>query len=69
MKVAFYMTTVLEHGGGMENFLITTAKNLSQNKDTIVDIITMDDSTTQQISNLLRFYNFKRNKTKLLKGD
>jgi glycosyltransferase involved in cell wall biosynthesis len=50
----------------MENFLITTAKNLSQNKDTIVDIITMDDSTTQQISNLLRFYNFKRNKTKFV---
>ena len=54
------MTTILEHSGGLEKYLIQTAKNLSNHSDVKIDVITMDDKTTELIVGLLTFYYFKK---------
>ncbi len=60
MKVAFYMTTVLENAGGMEQYFIDTAKELSAMKDTTVDIITLDDQFTLRLEKMLDIYYLKK---------
>lgn len=68
MKVAFYTTTILEHGGGLEKYLIETANGLSALTDFQVDIFTMDDEFTEKIARYLSFYYFKKvNKEELYK--
>jgi glycosyltransferase involved in cell wall biosynthesis len=49
MKIALYMTTILEYGGGLEKYLIETAANLAQYPNVTVDVITMDDRVTHRI--------------------
>jgi glycosyltransferase involved in cell wall biosynthesis len=60
MKIAFYTTTILEHGAGLEKYMIETAKNLSEFNDVQADVITMDDDFSFKIINLLSFYYFKK---------
>jgi glycosyltransferase involved in cell wall biosynthesis len=60
MRIAFYTTTMLEHGGGLEKYLIETAKNLSEFPDAQVDVITMDNKFTERVANILGFYYFKK---------
>jgi glycosyltransferase involved in cell wall biosynthesis len=60
MKIALYATTILEHGGGLEKYLIETAKNLSELPNFQVDVITMDDVHTEKIARILGFYYFKK---------
>lgn len=60
MKIALYATTILEHGGGLEKYLIETAKNLSELPGFQVDVITMDNEFTEKIAKILGFYYFKK---------
>lgn len=60
MRVAFFMTTILEYGGGAEKYLKEQAKILSDSDDIHVDVVTMDNNFTFKINNLLRFYYFKK---------
>lgn len=60
MKVAFYQTTILEYGGGLEKYLIETSSGLNRFCQTEVDIVTMDDEFTKKIVNLLSIYYFKK---------
>lgn len=53
MKVAFYMTTVLEHPGGCEKYLIETAANLANRPGISADVITMDEDYTAKIGLVL----------------
>ncbi len=46
MKIAFYITTILEQGGGSQEYLITTAKKLSELYGHNVDIVGLDDKYT-----------------------
>lgn len=63
MKIVFYMTTGLEHGGGFEQFLIRTAKGLQRHANITIDIITMDDRTSNRIEFLLGLYYLRPWKT------
>ncbi len=65
MRVAFYMTTVLEHGGGLEKYLIETAANLASRPGITADIITMDDNFTNRIQDALSVFYFKKIDRKL----
>jgi len=56
MKIAFYMTTILEHGGGIENYLIEVARNLSASNNIEIDIITMDNKFTLKIISMLSLF-------------
>lgn len=60
MRIAFYTTTILEHGGGLEKYLTEAAKNLSDLSDFQVDVITMDNEFTEKIAKILGFYYFKK---------
>lgn len=60
MKIAFYTTTILEHGGGLEKYLIETAKNISDLQDIQVDVITMDNQFSERLLKILGFYYFKK---------
>ena len=60
MKIAFYMTTILEFGGGFEKYLIETARNLSKFDDVQIDIITINDKFTLRLNVLLSLYFFKK---------
>lgn len=67
MKIAFYATTILELGGGLEKYLIETANNLSEFPDLQVDIITMDDECTKKIEACLGFYYFRKSNKSIYK--
>ena len=67
MKIAFYATTILELGGGLEKYLIETASNLSEFSNLRVDIITMDDECTKKIEACLSFYYFRKSNTAIYK--
>jgi len=56
IKVAFYMTTVLEYGGGLEKYLIDTAAHLAEAENVTADVISMDDVHTQRIIQLLNVF-------------
>lgn len=60
MKIAFYMTTILEHGGGLEKYLVDVASELSNRKEIKADVITMNDWITKRISFLISIYFFKK---------
>lgn len=60
MKIALYMTTILEYGGGLEKYLIETAANLAQYPNATVDVITMDDHVTHRIVNGLSVFWMKK---------
>jgi len=66
MKICFFAVTVLEHGGGLENFFIETARTLKNNHSTDIEIVTMDEDFSIRIVNLLSLYNFKRYKRSIL---
>jgi glycosyltransferase involved in cell wall biosynthesis len=65
MKIAFYMTTVLEHGGGLEKYLIETAANLNDYPGVTADIVTMDNNFTNRIIGYLSIFYFKKIDKKL----
>lgn len=54
------MTTVLENAGGMEQYFIDTAKELSKIDNAAVDIITRDDRFTAKLEGLLDIYYMKK---------
>lgn len=60
LRIALYMTTVLEHGGGCEKYLIQTARELSSIPDLEVTVFTMDEQRTWLISRILRPWRFFR---------
>lgn len=60
------MTTILEHGGGFEKYLIETAKSFAEFPNVKADVVTMDDDFTYKIINLLSFYYLKKIKKKSL---
>jgi glycosyltransferase involved in cell wall biosynthesis len=60
MKIAFFMTTILEKGGGLEKYLIETASYFSNILGIRVDIITMDEKFTRDYISILNFYYLKR---------
>jgi glycosyltransferase involved in cell wall biosynthesis len=66
MKIALYMTTVLNYGGGLEKYLIDTAAKLySHDKVERIDIFSMDDNFTNRITDLLGIFYFKKRDRKL----
>ncbi|HKU18911.1 MAG TPA: glycosyltransferase [Candidatus Saccharimonadales bacterium] len=65
MKIAFYMTTILEYGGGLEKYLIETAANLAQRPGITADVITMDDRVTHRITGGLSIFWMKKLDTSL----
>ncbi|HYH75664.1 MAG TPA: glycosyltransferase family 4 protein [Candidatus Saccharimonadales bacterium] len=65
MKIAFYMTTVLEYGGGLEKYLIETAANMSRLPGVQADVITMDNKHTDRIVKSLSLFYMKRIDPKL----
>jgi glycosyltransferase involved in cell wall biosynthesis len=70
MKIALYMTTVLEYGGGMEKYLVETAANLAEQPGITVDVITMDNHVTDRItSGLSVFWGKKIDKSLSYKDD
>lgn len=66
IKIAFYMTSTLEFGGGLEKYMIDTAYNLSLLSNIEADVITMDQNYTKRIANLLQFYYIKKTDNKNL---
>jgi glycosyltransferase involved in cell wall biosynthesis len=61
MRIALYMTTVLEHPGGCEKYLAETAAQLSERPGISADVITMDEHFTQLLGKgLSAFYLKKR---------
>jgi glycosyltransferase involved in cell wall biosynthesis len=44
VKIAFYVTQLLEHGGGLEKYFIETARELRQRPGIHADVFTMDDA-------------------------
>ncbi len=54
------MTTILEHNGGFEKYLIDTANNLAASPSIEVDIITMDERFTNRVITLLQLYRFRK---------
>lgn len=69
MKIAFHMTTMLEHGGGLEKYLIETAKSFAELPNIKADVVTMDDNFTYKIADLLSFYYLKKIKRKSLHNE
>ena len=61
MKIAFFMSTILEQGGGLEKYLIETASNFSEkyNEDSI-DIVTLDEKFTVDLIKVLNLYYFTK---------
>jgi len=60
MKIALYMTTILEYGGGLEKYLIETAAQLAEYPDIEIDVITMDDHVTDRITSGLSVFWMKK---------
>jgi glycosyltransferase involved in cell wall biosynthesis len=60
IKVCFYMTTILEHWGGLEKYYIDTANKLNESEDLEVDIVTLDDDFSLNFIKILSLYNFKK---------
>jgi glycosyltransferase involved in cell wall biosynthesis len=60
MKIVFYMTTVLEYGGGLEKYLIETAAKLAEYPGLQVDVVTMDDKITDRITSGLSVFWMKK---------
>jgi glycosyltransferase involved in cell wall biosynthesis len=65
VKIAFYMTTVLEYGGGLEKYLIETAANMSALPGVQADVITMDNRLTDRITSGLSVFYMKKIDKKL----
>ena len=63
MKIYFYMTTILEHGGGFENSFIDIANGLNQIDNIEIEIVTMDERFTKRLGYLLSIY-FRTNLNK-----
>jgi glycosyltransferase involved in cell wall biosynthesis len=59
MKIAFYMTTVLEHPGGCEKYMIETAANLAKRSDLTIDAVTMDDRFSKRLGRALSIFFMK----------
>lgn len=64
LKIVFFMTTILEHGGGLEKYYIETAGHLAR-QGFDVDVITMDERYTVRIANLLSVFYGRRMDPKL----
>jgi glycosyltransferase involved in cell wall biosynthesis len=62
MKICLFMTTVLEHPGGCEKYMIDIAAYLSKKPNLEVDIVTMDDQFTDRIGKLLSIFHGKSRK-------
>jgi glycosyltransferase involved in cell wall biosynthesis len=60
IKVCFYMTTILEHWGGLEKYYIDIANKLNESQDLEVDIVTLDDDFSLNFIKILSLYNFKK---------
>ncbi len=60
MKVALFMSSILEQGGGLEKYLIETASYLASNSSVEIDIITMDEKFTKDLNSLLNLYYFRK---------
>lgn len=68
MKIAYYTTTILEHGGGLEKYFIESAHHISKLSGINADVITMDDHFTNKIVKMLEiFYLKKINKKQIYK--
>jgi glycosyltransferase involved in cell wall biosynthesis len=65
VKIAFYMTTVLEYGGGLEKYLIETAANMSRLPGVTADVITLDNKYTDRIIKSLSLFYLKKIDPKL----
>ncbi len=59
MRVVFFSTTILEHAGGFEKYLIATARYLAGLPDCKVDIITLDEAFNKRLTRLLSLYYIK----------
>jgi glycosyltransferase involved in cell wall biosynthesis len=64
MKVAFFMISVLEQGGGMEKYFIESSVALRQ-RGLDCDIVTMGNDITVRLNKLLTLFYFKKNNTTL----
>lgn len=60
MKIAFYVTQLLEHGGGLEKYFIETARELSQRPGLQADVFTMDDAFNLKFGRWHSLYFFRR---------
>jgi len=66
MKIAYFMSTILEQGGGMEKYLIEAAENMSKYPEVQADVITMDNKFTTRLIKTLSFYYFKKIESKYI---
>jgi glycosyltransferase involved in cell wall biosynthesis len=69
MKIGLFMVTILEFGGGTEQYLVRTAAYLSRQYGIEIDIITMDDRFTDRVRRMAQFYYFKRFEPRLMYQD
>lgn len=61
LKVAFYTTTILEHGGGLEKYFIDVSAALSERySDLEIDIVTNSLRFTERLQKVLSIYYMKR---------
>lgn len=49
LSVAFYMTTILEHSGGFEQYLIRTAREMTDRYNIEIEIITLDETFMRRL--------------------
>lgn len=64
MRICFFKVTVLEHGGGLENFFIETAQKFAQDEQNKVDVVSLTDIFTERVESLLSLYYLKNKKNK-----
>lgn len=61
MKIAFFMGTILEQGGGLEKYLIETSAGLATTyPNDEIAIVTMDADFTLKLNHWLSFYYFRK---------
>jgi len=65
MKIAFFVSTVLEYGGGLEKYYIETASKLAEDPLNQVDIISLDDNFSIRLTTGLSAFYFKKIDPKL----
>jgi len=56
LKIALFMYPLLTEGGGAEKYFIELANNLSEKKDVVIDVVTMDVNFFKFFTFLLNFY-------------
>jgi len=60
LRIAFFMITALEHGGGLETYYMSTASYMRRKMDIQADILTMSDDYTHRVIKALSVFYWKK---------